>query len=77
MASLSVSPHLRTFVSMFNAISTVRHIIRPILRRDAPQYASTISLFVCIALAIISLVIGLSQRSLIVQTSCDHFSESA
>ena len=54
---------------MFNAITTARQILKPMLRRNAPQYASTISLFACIAIAAISLVIGLSQRSLIVQTN--------
>lgn len=39
------------------------------LRRNAPQYASAISLIACIFLAAISLGIGLVQRSLIVQTN--------
>ena len=54
---------------MFNAITAARQIIRPLLRRDAPEYASMISLIVCIVMAAVSLVIGLVQRSLIVQTN--------
>jgi cation diffusion facilitator family transporter len=54
---------------MFDAIATARQIIRPLLRRGAPEYASMISLIACIILAAVSLVLGLMQRSLIVQTN--------
>lgn len=43
--------------------------MRPLLRRDAPQYASMVSLIACVFLAAGSLIIGLVQRSLIVQTN--------
>lgn len=54
---------------MFNGFKSARQLIRPLLRRDAPEYASMVSLLACIVLASISLVIGLVQRSLIVQTN--------
>ncbi len=54
---------------MFNAVAHARSVIRPLLRRDAPEYASMMSLIACIIMAAISLVIGLVQRSLIIQTN--------
>lgn len=48
---------------------TFRRLLRNILRRDAPEFASALSLVACIVLAAGSLVIGVLERSLIIQTN--------
>ncbi len=48
---------------------TFRRLIRNILRRDAPEFASALSLLACMVLAAGSLVIGVLERSLIIQTN--------
>lgn len=50
-------------------LSNWRRSIRALLTRGRPEYASTVSLIACVVLAAGSIVIGLVQRSLIVQTN--------
>lgn len=50
-------------------VGALRRLIRNILRRDAPEFASAVSLLACIVLAAGGLVIGMLERSLIIQTN--------
>lgn len=49
--------------------ASLRRTARNLLRRDAPEFASGVSLLACIVLAVGSLVIGVLERSLIIQTN--------
>ncbi|MDZ4745593.1 MAG: cation diffusion facilitator family transporter [bacterium] len=50
-------------------VGRARRMIRNILRRDAPEFASALSLVACVILAIGSLVLGALEHSLIIQTN--------
>lgn len=54
---------------MRETLGTLRRLARNMLRRDSPEFASAISLLACIVLAVGSLVIGVLERSLIIQTN--------
>jgi len=54
---------------MSDLLSTARRRIARYLRRDTPLHASTMSLLACIVLAGGSLLLGLVEKSLIVQTN--------
>lgn len=50
-------------------LTDLRLRLRPLLRRNRPEYASTISLIACVVLAIGSIIIGAVEQSLLVQTN--------
>jgi ferrous-iron efflux pump FieF len=50
-------------------LSDLRMQLRPLFRRNRPEYASTVSLIACVILAIGSIIIGAVQQSLVVQTN--------
>lgn len=50
-------------------LASTRRLTRNIFRRDAPEFASAVSLLACVILAVGSLVIGVLERSLIIQTN--------
>jgi cation diffusion facilitator family transporter len=54
---------------MIDTLRRWRRRIRTLLNRDRPEYASTVSLIACSILAIGSIVIGVMENSLIVQTN--------
>lgn len=54
---------------MSDLIFTIRRRIARYLRRDTPLHASTLSLLACVVLAVGSLLLGLVEHSLIVQTN--------
>ena len=54
---------------MSELLNTARRRIARYLRRDTPLHASTMSLLACIVLAGGSLLLGLVEKSLIVQTN--------
>ncbi len=54
---------------MTDVIATARRRIARYLRRDTPLHASTLSLLACVILAVGSLLLGLVEHSLIVQTN--------
>jgi len=54
---------------VIRSLSDLRRQVRPLFRRNRPEYASAVSLLVCAVLALGSIVIGSIQQSLIVQTN--------
>ncbi len=54
---------------MINWLTIARRKLVTLLRRGTPQFASTISLLACIVLAFVTIILGLFQRSLIMQTN--------
>lgn len=54
---------------MINWLTVARRKLSTLLRRGSPQFASTVSLIACIILAVVTILLGLFQRSLIMQTN--------
>lgn len=54
---------------MFAWLSTARRRLRSLFRRQSAEYASVVSLMACMILALGSIVLGLVQHSLIMQTN--------
>jgi cation diffusion facilitator family transporter len=50
-------------------LADLRLRVRPLFRRNRPEYASTVSLIACVVLAIGSIILGAVQQSLVIQTN--------